>query len=296
MATADPPLVRPAKAPRVAAIGLASWDRLLVVDRYPGPGGYAIVNTDVASAGGTTANAAVALARLGADVFLRARVGDDAAGRALTDAIRAAGVDASGVMAQPGQPTDAATVIVSRRPPDRTILWHQGARLVRGDRLDVPHLFGHDVVLLDVDDVPLRRFLVDLPAHTLPGARLLGTLTYLHDPAIPDAFDLLMRHDAVVGNERELCAITGQSDLEAAIAAVRGRMRGENLRAAIVTRGAAGSLAVTVNERWDVRALPVDVVDTTGAGDALAAGYLVGGPELALAAAARCVAKLGSMP
>ena len=37
-------------------------------------------------------------------------------------------------------------------------------------------------------------------------------------------------------------------------------------------------------------------VDTTGAGDALAAGYLVGGPELALAAAARCVAKLGSMP
>ncbi len=37
-------------------------------------------------------------------------------------------------------------------------------------------------------------------------------------------------------------------------------------------------------------------LDTTGAGDALAAGYLVGGPELALAAAARCVAKLGSMP
>lgn len=46
----------------------------------------------------------------------------------------------------------------------------------------------------------------------------------------------------------------------------------------------------------ELPALPADVVDTTGAGDALAAGYLVGGPELALAAAARCVAKLGSMP
>ena len=45
------------------------------------------------------------------------------------------------------------------------------------------------------------------------------------------------------------------------------------------------------------RALPVDrVVDTTGAGDALAAGYMVGGPELALEAAARCVARLGSLP
>lgn len=45
------------------------------------------------------------------------------------------------------------------------------------------------------------------------------------------------------------------------------------------------------------RALPVEhVVDSTGAGDALAAGYIVGGPDLALQAAARCVARLGSMP
>ena len=46
----------------------------------------------------------------------------------------------------------------------------------------------------------------------------------------------------------------------------------------------------------ELPALPAEVVDTTGAGDALAAGYLVGGPELALEAASRCVAKLGSMP
>jgi len=38
------------------------------------------------------------------------------------------------------------------------------------------------------------------------------------------------------------------------------------------------------------------VVDATGAGDALAAGYLVGGPELAMAAAARCVARIGALP
>jgi ribokinase len=43
-------------------------------------------------------------------------------------------------------------------------------------------------------------------------------------------------------------------------------------------------------------AIETQVVDSTGAGDALAAGYLVGGPELALEAAARCVAKLGAMP
>jgi sugar/nucleoside kinase (ribokinase family) len=43
--------------------------------------------------------------------------------------------------------------------------------------------------------------------------------------------------------------------------------------------------------------VPVErVVDTTGAGDALAAGYIVGGPDLALEAASRCVQELGAMP
>ena len=56
-----------------------------------------------------------------------------------------------------------------------------------------------------------------------------------------------------------------------------------------------GSLGARFGE-LELPATPAEVLDTTGAGDALAAGYLVGGPELALAAAARCVAKLGSMP
>jgi sugar/nucleoside kinase (ribokinase family) len=60
----------------------------------------------------------------------------------------------------------------------------------------------------------------------------------------------------------------------------------------VVKRGAAG---FTVDGR-DVRAAEANVVDTTGAGDALAAGFLVGGADLAREAAARCVAKLGAMP
>jgi sugar/nucleoside kinase (ribokinase family) len=43
-------------------------------------------------------------------------------------------------------------------------------------------------------------------------------------------------------------------------------------------------------------ALPADVVDTTGAGDALAAGFLLGGIELGLEASARCVGQLGAVP
>ena len=60
----------------------------------------------------------------------------------------------------------------------------------------------------------------------------------------------------------------------------------------IVKRGPRGASF----DGAELPALPADAIDTTGAGDALAAGYLVGGPELALEAAARCVAQLGSMP
>jgi sugar/nucleoside kinase (ribokinase family) len=59
-----------------------------------------------------------------------------------------------------------------------------------------------------------------------------------------------------------------------------------------VKRGAGGVVV-------DGKAFPApatDVVDATGAGDAFAAGYLVGGVDLGLAAAARCCAKLGTMP
>ena len=61
----------------------------------------------------------------------------------------------------------------------------------------------------------------------------------------------------------------------------------------ILKRGAAGC-SFDGDER---AALSVErVVDSTGAGDALAAGYIVGGPDLALEAAARCLSRLGSMP
>ena len=66
-------------------------------------------------------------------------------------------------------------------------------------------------------------------------------------------------------------------------------------RTAVLKRGARG-IKVVGEQEAELPPVPGDVVDATGAGDALAAGFLVGGPQLALEAAARCVAKLGTMP
>ena len=262
--------------PRIAAVGLASWDRLLVVERYPKPGEYVVVRNDISAPGGTTTNTAVALARLGAAVRVAAYVGDDAHGAAIRDGLGRAGVDTTWLATRAGQPTDGSTIIVSHDPLDRTIYWHQGAQIVRGDRLDIAALFAHDLVIVDVADAPLRRFLVDLPAHTLPDVRLLGTLTYLVDVGVQDALELALRHDVIVGNEREVLSLTGTWTIADAIAALQSQMPGNTLRACVVTRGPLGCRLFTATDRWQVPAFKVDVVDPTGAGDAFTAGVAYG--------------------
>jgi sugar/nucleoside kinase (ribokinase family) len=64
----------------------------------------------------------------------------------------------------------------------------------------------------------------------------------------------------------------------------------------VVKRGALGLSVHTRAETLDHPAAEAEVVDTTGAGDALAAGFLLGGAETGLAAAARCVGKMGAVP
>jgi sugar/nucleoside kinase (ribokinase family) len=69
----------------------------------------------------------------------------------------------------------------------------------------------------------------------------------------------------------------------------------------VLKRGARGCTVITADAKLDFAALEVDVVDPTGAGDALAAGFLLGGSleeaaRRGIEAAARCVAKVGSLP
>jgi sugar/nucleoside kinase (ribokinase family) len=264
------------RAPRIASIGLVSWDRLLAVPTYPEVGGQAEVLEEVSAPGGTTANTAVALARLGAESRIAAAIGDDHRGAAVRRALEAERVDVAWLTVKAGQITDLATVIVSTEPLERTVYWQKGAQLVRHDRLDIAGLFGGDVLVLDVADVPLRRFLLDLPAHTVPTTRILGPLTYLADGDHHDAFDLALRHDAIVGSERDLLQVTGTWSPGDAVTALQYRMRGETLRAALITRGAEGCRVVTESERWNVPAFPVAAVDPTGAGDAFVAGVAWG--------------------
>jgi sugar/nucleoside kinase (ribokinase family) len=93
---------------------------------------------------------------------------------------------------------------------------------------------------------------------------------------LPDAFDLALRHDTIVSNERDLLAVTGTWTISDAVTALQYRMPGQTLRAALITRGAEGCLVVTETERTRVPAFAVEAVDPTGAGDAFVAGVAWG--------------------
>lgn len=262
--------------PQINCIGLSSWDRLIAVPSYPEVGGQADVIEEVSAPGGTTTNTAVALARLGAKVGLATAIGDDERGKLVRAGLEAEGIDTAWVTVKSGEITDLATVIVSREPLDRTIFWEQGAQLHRHDQLDIFGLLGGDVLVIDVGDAPLRRFLLDLPAHTVPNAQLLGSLTYLANEQLEDAFDMALRHDAIVTNVRDLLDVTGTWTLSDATTALQHEMRGATLRAALVTLGAEGCHLVTETERKRIPAYQVRVEDPTGAGDAFVAGVAWG--------------------
>jgi len=258
-----------ARVPTISAIGVVSWDEIYVLDRYPHEGHFSLISDMYSGPGGTTGNIAAAARQLGANVSLVASVGEDERGDRILDSLGAAGIDTSGCLRRGGE-TDLSVMLVSGDSAERTILWMQAPTIKRRDRIDIDVLFQADITVIDCVDYDLRRFLTDLPAHTRPSARLLGTLTYLADVVADDKLEIALRHDILVGNEREYRKLIGCDDAEYCLSAVASAMPGANLRLAVMTCGYRGSIAATRDQVISVPTRQVRAVDATGAGDAFA--------------------------
>ena len=235
------------------------------------------------SAGGQGANVAAWVAELGGQARWVGKRATDPPGRLAAELLAGHGVELCG----PLEP-ERNGVVVSLAQSDgaRSMFPDRGvAVLLRPDEiqpqwLDCDHLHVSGYALLAEPVARAARRAVELARAA--GARISVDLSSWStiETAGAAAFRELvesLRPDVVFANEDEERAFGGPlPDV-----------------AWILKRGARGC-CFDGDER---PALPVErVVDTTGAGDALAAGYLVGGPAMALEAAARCVARLGSMP
>jgi len=224
------------------------------------------------SLGSSSAICAAGLAHLGNSVTFASIVGDDFYGEFCTDALRREGVDVSQVQRRRDWKTGLTVSITSHG--ERALVTYPGAiAALTGE--DLPdHLFaGYDH--LHVSSWFLQDALRPGLKNRFAAARSAGLTTSLdcgYDPSetwSQDLLDTLSEVDVFLPNESEILGITGAGTVEEGIRKL------ENERLLLVVKlGAEGCLASHRGEIFRASAWPVQVVDTTGAGDSFDAGFL----------------------
>jgi sugar/nucleoside kinase (ribokinase family) len=240
---------------------------------------YGRMAAGLEASGGSAANTVAGVASLGGRAHFAGKVAADALGEIFAHDIRAVGVDFATPPLADG-PATARCLINVTPDGERTMCTFLGAavRLAPAD-IDPAAIAGAEVLYLEgyLFDPDEARAAYGKAAHV---ARAAGRSIAL---SLSDAF-VVERHraalldfidaevDVLFANEAEVTALFETDDLDAALARVRGRVR-----IAAVTRGAKGAVVLADGAARTVPAEPVDkVVDTTGAGDQYAAGFLVG--------------------
>lgn len=172
---------------------------------------------------------ALAIATLGGTVTLRSVLGIDADGAEVLAQLKRARI-------HPGliDKVDEATGTLTRDDDGSVIARTPGVGIRHRAVMDIYELFGHDALVLDTRDQPLRRFISDLPAHTNGAVRMISPLTHL-DVADPteDELEIALRFDAIIGTPSQLEKVTGQASPTEALGDLFDMMPGSHLRAAI---------------------------------------------------------------
>ncbi|MGP3984835.1 ribokinase [Streptomyces sp. KR80] len=271
-------------------IGSANADLVVGVDRRPSAGETVLGSDLVIHPGGKGANQAVAAARLGARTALLARVGDDAHGRLLLESQRAAGVDTTGVLVG-GAPTGVALITVDPAG-DNGIVVSPGAnaRLTPEDVHAAADLLAAARVVSLQLEIPAATVAAAVRAAAAAGTRVVlnasppaplpAEVPAACDPLVVNEHEarfLLRTHPAVQAEgTRETTAAQAPETAGAEAAAGStapeawaSALLARGPRSVVVTLGARGALvAVRGSAPVRVPGVPVEAVDTTGAGDA----------------------------
>lgn len=242
---------------------------------------YDAMGPTTEASGGSAANTAAGIASLGGEVGYLGRVADDPLGRSFVHDIRSIGVHFEPTLAPAGPDrTTGHCLVLVTEDAERTMATHLGvASEFASVDLHDPHLAAAQVVYLEGylwEQPPAKAAMREAieTAHANDAAVALS----LSDPVCVqqhqrEFLDLLTGDlDLLFANEDELTMLFGKERLDDALDAV-----GETGVLAAVTRGASGCVVVTAHGAQHVAAQPVErVVDTTGAGDLFAAGFLYG--------------------
>ncbi|HEY0952837.1 sugar kinase [Nocardioides sp.] len=287
---------------KIATVGVHVLDTHVIgIDSIPDGSDGQLVETIRMSPAGTAGGTAVVLSRLGAQVRSFGAVGADPIGTTLLALLEHEGVDVSGLVRKPDHQTSASVLPV--RPNGDRPAWHcigaNGAFTL--DDLDPAALEGCTHVHLGGPEFLGGEAAGRLLAH----ARSLGATTSvdLLAPGDPDMLawvaDALPHTDYLLPNDEQVLGFTGAGSLADGARA----LLDTGVGCVAATQGSKGALVVTADETLEVPAYAVEVVDTTGCGDAFSAGFLRGlslgrdlrgAAELGCAAAAQVARGLGT--
>jgi len=248
--------------PEITVVGSANLDLVVDVAHVPLVGETVLGGDLRRIAGGKGANQAVAAARLGRNVAMVGRVGDDEGGEILRRALDTDGIDTSSLTTTLDTPNGVALISVDA-DGDNAIVVSPGAnaRLDASDIADAGDLVTKAAVLLLQLETPVAA--VTAAAVAAEGLVILNPAPAPDEP-LPD--ELLHAVDILVPNQTELATMTGHDGAVDGVTAIE-LARRLPADAVVVTLGAEGALVVTDELSEHVPAPSVNAVDTTAAGD-----------------------------
>jgi sugar/nucleoside kinase (ribokinase family) len=252
---------------------------MMLVDQTQSAAIYAKMAAGVETSGGSAANTIAGLASFGGRGAFMGKVADDQLGQVFAHDMRAIGARFENTPLI-GGPATAVCMINVTPDAQRTMCTFLGASVeLSDDDVDAATVEAAKIVYLEgyLFDAEAARRAFAKAAGLAHGAGRMIALT------LSDGF-VVERHraglmgfietqvDLLFANETEICALFETTDFDAAVTALS-----PHVKLAAVTRSAAGSVILANGERFSVKAEPVEkVVDTTGAGDQYAAGFMFG--------------------
>jgi ribokinase len=250
--------------PRIWVVGSASIDQMVRLPSLPRPGEAVTGGVMTSGLGGKGANHAVAAARIGGSVAFVGAVGDDEGGRLARSELEAAGIDVT-CLAISSHPTARALGMIDASSGQNMWGVDSGANFDIGAEAVIRALrdAGPADIVTAVNEIPAHAVLAAARAAKAAGCRFVFNAA----PGRLMQQELASLCDVIIVNEAEIYQLGfgGQDDLLAAGA-----------QTVVVTLGPAGAEAYERSGLVDrAPALDVEVIDTTGAGDAFVGAYVV---------------------
>lgn len=255
---------------KTCVIGSINMDLVAVVDRFPQPG-ETIIGRDFATyPGGKGGNQAVALGRLGADVLMVGKVGNDSFGEQYLNNLRVNGVSNDGIKIHEGISTGIAVIEVDTAGENHIVVIPGANGKVDREFIEEKWnlIINRDIFLFQLE-IPL-----DAVLYAVKNLKEAGKLIIL-DPApareLPD--EIYKCIDYITPNETEIAVLTGtEIDEDGDLEKAGRKLVEKGVKHVVIKAGKRGAYLATRDDFIHVPGFGVQSVDTTAAGDSFNAG------------------------